>query len=371
MLAPRAVKPSSLRRPSRLSQAYGHFWRRVLPSQPFQLLAFTGLAVAFGAATLVAPYWVPPTASILVVMLGGFLLRVRSLMLLYLVVAAVLAYVIVNAGDYRPSAGQVIVIGIAALLVLGFAQSRERLGVQGMLGESMLVDLRDRLQAQGRIPPLPRQWHLDAAFRAAYGDVFSGDFFVATRSTDGRTLEMALVDVSGKGQAAGTRALLLSGAFGGLLGSLPQDQFLPAANAYLLRQRWDEGFATAVHLTVDLVTRRFRLASAGHPPAAHFHAGSGRWELVTAGHGPALGIIEDAEFPAYAGVVADGDALLLYTDGMVETPGRDLTLGIDRLMGQAEVLVGRGGLRGGAQRMVDTTGEQENDDRGVVLLWRQ
>ena len=36
-----------------------------------------------------------------------------------------------------------------------------------------------------------------------------------------RRVEIAVVDVSGKGEQAGTRALLLSGAFGGLLGALP------------------------------------------------------------------------------------------------------------------------------------------------------
>jgi serine phosphatase RsbU (regulator of sigma subunit) len=344
--------------------------RRLLPSQAFQLLAFTALAVLFGAATMWVPHYVPPSSAVVVIMLGGFFLKIRQLLLLYLVVGSVLAYVVVNRADgVTPGAG--IVIGVAAILVLIFAHSRERLGVQGMLGESMLVDLRDRLRAQGQIPPLPTQWQVETVLRSAYGDSFSGDFLVANRSTDGRLLEMALVDVSGKGQAAGTRALLLSGAFGGLLGAMEQEDFLPAANSYLLRQRWDEGFATAVHLGVDLTTGRYRLASAGHPPAAHFHAGSGRWEVISSEHGPALGIVETNDFPAHEGLLRRGDALLMYTDGLVETPGRDLGLGIDRLMGQAERLVRRGGFRGGADRIVDGTRTGENDDRALVLLWRE
>jgi Stage II sporulation protein E (SpoIIE) len=353
-----------------LSAVGKRFRRHVLPSQAFQLLGFTALAVVFGAVSLNFPGWVPATSATVVIMLGGFLLRVRALVLLYLVVGAVLFFLIIH-GHPRPSPGQIIVVGITALLVLGFVSSRERLGVQGMLGESMLVDLRDRLRAQGRIPPLPRQWQVGTELRAAYGDSFSGDFLVATRSTDGDLLEMALVDVSGKGQAAGARALLLSGAFGGLLGAMEVEEFLPAANAYLLRQRWDEGFATAAYLCVELDTGRFRLASAGHPPAAHFHAGSGRWEVVSGEHGPALGIIENPDFPAHVGVLRRGDALLMYTDGLVETPGGDLTLGIDRLIGQAEKLVGRGGFRGGAERIVDGTRTGENDDRALVILWRE
>ena len=89
-----------------------------------------------------------------------------------------------------------------------------------------------------------------------------------------------MVDVSGKGEQAGTRALLLSGAFGGLLSALPPAEFLPAANDYLLRQDWDEGFATAIHLSLDLATGDFEIRTAGHPPAVQLAAGSGRWAVL-------------------------------------------------------------------------------------------
>lgn len=342
----------------------------MVPSQPFLLLAFTALTVAWSAAAVAAPDLAPISAVTVVFMVGGFFLQVRSLGLLYLVVAACVAYVIVRREENLPI-GVLGVLIATAVLVMQFARSRERLGVQGILGESMLVDLRDRLHAQGRIPALPPEWRVETVLRSAYGDSFSGDFLVATRSTDGHLLEMVLVDVSGKGQAAGTRALLLSGAFGGLLGASTQTGFLVAANNYLLRQRWDEGFATAVHLGVDLRTGQYRLASAGHPPAAHFHAGSGRWEVISTEHGPALGIVESVDFPAHLGRLQRGDALLLYTDGLVETPGRDVTLGIDRLMGEAERAAQHGGFRGAAARIVDATGAAESDDRALVLLWRQ
>ncbi len=174
--------------------------------------------------------------------------------------------------------------------------------------------------------------------------------------------------MSGKGEQAGTRALLLSGAFGGLLGALPPGEFLPAANDYLLRQDWDEGFATAIHLSLDTETGAFEVRTAGHPPAAQRDAGSGRW-TVHEGEGPVLGLIEDAEFTMVAGVLRPGDALLLYTDGMVETPRRDIGLGIDRMLGQAERLL-RGSFDGGADRLVDALGS-ENDDRALVLVHRR
>ena len=86
---------------------------------------------------------------------------------------------------------------------------------------------------------------------------------MASRSGDDR-LELVVVDVSGKGEEAGTRALLLSGAFGGLLGSpAAREEFLGAANAYLIRQDWHEGFATAVHVSLDLFTGATRSAPRG------------------------------------------------------------------------------------------------------------
>jgi serine phosphatase RsbU (regulator of sigma subunit) len=215
---------------------------------------------------------------------------------------------------------------------------------------------------------LPSGWQTDVVLRSAGGGSFSGDFIVAARSRDCGWLEVVLVDVSGKGVDAGSRALLLSGAFGGLLGSLSREEFLPAANAYLLRQEWDEGFATAAHLAVDLATGDYEMTSAGHPPGAQFVARTGRWQTTNA-EGPLLGVIPSAEYVPYQGRLDVGDALLLYTDGILEGPGRDFEYGIDRLLGEAERLV-TGGFRHGARKLVATVGAAETDDRALFLIWR-
>ena len=65
-----------------------------------------------------------------------------------------------------------------------------------------------------------------------------------------------------------------------------------------------------------------------------------------------------------------GDALLLYTDGLVEVPGRDLEVGIDKLLGEAERLVPRG-FRGGCDVLLERVAAGEGDDRGVVIVWRE
>lgn len=122
-----------------------------------------------------------------------------------------------------------------------------------------------------------------------------------------------------------------------------------------------------MHLSVDLDTGRYEIRTAGHPPAVFRHAGSGRWSVVAA-EGPFLGLVPDAEFGAATGVLGPGDAIMLYTDGMVEEPRLDIDLGIDRLLGEAERLL-RGEFHGSAQRLVDAVGSRD-DDRAIMVVTR-
>ncbi|MDQ1625855.1 MAG: hypothetical protein QOJ49_1353, partial [Actinomycetota bacterium] len=309
------------------------FRRYLQHSDGFTLLTLSLCAAALGVLFQVNSRWFPSTSLAVIVLVGGFLMGVRSLLLLDVVVAAVLVW---ELGFTRnPPPGAILVVAATAAIVLLLARSRGRLGVQGTRGDSMLVDLRDRLRAHGEMPRLPEGWSAEVALRSAGGASFSGDFLVATRSSDGRSLEAALVDVSGKGVDAGTRSLLLSGAFGGLLGSVPEEEFLPAANRYLIRQGWDEGFATVGHVCIDLRTGDFVVSVAGHPPAVQFLSGTGRWRVSEASEGPLLGIFPDAKFVSERGRLDRGDALLLFTDGLVEIPGRDLSVGLDKLLGEA------------------------------------
>lgn len=329
------------------------------------LLLVVDLMVLWAAVVMQGS--VPLSIFVLPLALATILLGPRRLP--WFVVVTLLALSVAvwrqDAINMRISVG-VLVIFIYGLVILLGSFRRSRLGVSGLRGESMLVDLRDRIIQQGQLPELPTGWSAESVLRSAGGTPFAGDFVVATQSDPGR-LALAVVDVSGKGEAAGTRALMLSGALGGLLGALSPEQFLPAANAYLLRQGWEEGFATAVHLNIDLRTGDFEIRTAGHPPALHLRSGSGRWHAIDS-EGPVLGLIDDAEFTVARGRVQHGDALMLYTDGLVETPQRDVTMGIDRLRGRAERLMPQG-LSGGAERLVEQLGSA-NDDCALLMLHR-
>src|SRR6266702_19848 len=316
-------------------------------------VAVVGIGIA---AVQVSASWFSPGLMILPILAGGLLLWPRALVILSAIAAAMLGYDVAQ-NDDRTGFGIVATIAITAVFAFLLARARAKLGLLGLRGDQMLVELRDRSRAQSALPSLPEGWGSESVLRPAGGASFGGDFVVS--ACDGKMLEVAVVDVSGKGIDAGTRALLLSGAFGGLLASVPASQFLSACNAYLRRAEPAEGFVTAVHLALDLATGSYVIASAGHPPAAHFESGSGRWRLTQA-RGIVLGVVPDLREGTEQGMLRPRDALMLYIDG-----------GIDRLLGEADQLV-TSGFRGGAARLVQAMQDNAGatDDRALVLIWR-
>ena len=343
--------------------------RRVVESDGPALAFLAVLTVALVAGHMWDPTVFPQTAVLLPIFLGSLWLSPRTLP--WFVIFALSGVVVMLATEPSTSVatvGRVTVTFLIALLIIVTSFRRSRLGVSGPRGESMFVDLRDRIANQGVIPVLPQEWHVDSSTRSAGGTSFGGDFIVASRATDGSTLELIVVDVSGKGIDAGTRSLLLSGAFGGLASAVSPDRFLVDANEYLLRQEWDEGFATAIHLHLDLVTGDFELRKAGHPPAIWLHAGSGRWSILDS-DGPVLGLMADATFEVVRGRMLPDDALLMYTDGVVETVSRDIGSGIDKLAGRGQLLSTSGYDRAANKLIGDLA--THNDDAAVVMVHRR
>ena len=331
------------------------------------LAVLSMLTMVVGLLIWQVPTYVPLTLMVVPLVVGNLVLNPRQLPWFVVLVLLILLLALPMQPEITPQVVTTVIILFAVgLLVLLVSFRRSRLGVAGARGESMLVDLRDRILRQGGIPELPSSWYVASELRSAGGTPFAGDFVVTDR--EGDRLNVAVVDVSGKGEGAGTRALLLSGALGGLLGALPPQDFLSSANDFLMRQDWDEGFASAVHLTLDLTTGAYEIRSAGHPPAALRTAGSGRWSVIGA-EGPVLGLIDDAAYAPARGVMCSGDVLLLYTDGMVETRHRDISLGVDKMLGQAEHLL-RGDFDGAATRIIEAIGSHD-DDRALLLVHRR
>ncbi len=337
-------------------------------SQAFLLTVLMGLvALAVGVGYL-AKVVVPVSLWVLFLMLGTMLLRFVPLLILVAVLAGIamwtsLETTFTSAG--RTSALLILAVAIALGL---YQSSRQRSGLPMALSEAVLTQLRDRLQRQGVVPPLPNGWRSQSATITANGPSYAGDFLVADLR-DGRWLEMALVDVCGKGTSVGPQALQFAGALGGLIGALPPAELMSAANMFLLRQESDESLATAVHVKVDLVTGDYTITSAGHPPALHWHLGERGWSIDNA-RGMALGVIEEADFTPSRGRLRPGEALMFYTDGVIETTDRDLDDGIEWLREVALQAVDARGFTGMPKRVLKKV-PRGDDDRAMLVLERQ
>lgn len=235
--------------------------------------------------------------------------------------------------------------------------------------DRLLSGLRDRLQEQSRVPPLPPDWRCVSAMIAANGFEYGGDFFVAdlVESGAGPGLQMVLVDVCGSGATAVPDAVQLAGALGGLVSAVPPEEVLAGANGYLLRLSSDEAFATAAHVIIEFATGRYSIRSAGHPPVLRWDGAAGEW-LVDIARGTALGVVDNPDLPASGGVLAPGEALLFYTDGVVESRSNDIEDGIEWLRGAARAayLDGLDSAPGAILGQVP----RGDDDRAVLILAR-
>ena len=77
----------------------------------------------------------------------------------------------------------------------------------------------------------------------------------------------------------------------------------------------------------------------------------------------------EAQFSVVTGKVQRGDALLLFTDGLVETPQRDISLGHRQAARHGEQLL-RAGFERGAHRLLHQL-DAINDDQALLLLHRR
>lgn len=345
--------------------------RRTVRDVRRQLVAHRAL-VLLVAATLVVgvlvaavPDRVPLNVLTVPMILSTLVLRPRQLAG-YITFALVVLYLATTQQpEFSPRLwASVATYTVIGLVVLVISLRRVRLGLGGAEGEAMLLDLRERIQAQGRLPRLPEGWSADAVVRTADGTAFSGDFFCFSHAETTASFDAVLVDVSGKGVRAGTRSLQLSSALSGLVGAVTPDRLVPAANEFLLRQEWTEGFATAVHASVDLATGAATVHTAGHPPALVVRS-CGEVQRVDLS-GPLLGVVPDAAYPPATFTLEPGDAVVVYTDGVVEDAGTDLDDGIARL--SALLLAHReDGTDGLAQRVLDDLGPIADDCALFVL----
>jgi sigma-B regulation protein RsbU (phosphoserine phosphatase) len=159
----------------------------------------------------------------------------------------------------------------------------------------------------------------------------AGDFLNYAKLDD-NTIGMYVVDVCGHGPASALLAVaigrVLSSAVSATSLLVRNDPFTgkrvvtpPATVVGELNKRFPMDSQGGLHFTIlygvlDIRTKLFRYACAGHPQPVHLPKGKAC--TLTPGEGFAIGWIDDAEFDEYSLQLAPGDRLMLYSDGVPE-----------------------------------------------------
>ena len=178
----------------------------------------------------------------------------------------------------------------------------------------------------------PDRSALQFCHRYSTSTELGGDFFDILALSD-TVAGVVVCDVMGHG----VRAALVTAIVRGLVEELREDaadpgRFLTALNHSLcaiLRQTTTPLFATAIYAVADAARGTVRWASAGHPAPFHVRRSAGAVERFNQGGekpGPALGLLDTADYTAHERPFTPGDLLMLFTDGLYEMDGRDDTL---------------------------------------------
>ncbi len=223
-------------------------------------------------------------------------------------------------------------------------------------------------------PALPHVPGLQAAayYHSAAVEEIGGDFYDLFPLDQDRWA-FFLGDVCGKGPAAAVVTSFLRYTLRATaVYETEPVSVLAALDAGLHRQRGGStGWCTIVFGLLTPIDDGFRvtLASGGHPPALLVRAG-GQVDVLDTLGGQPVGLIAEPRFVAASTILGPGDALVLYTDGLVEARRPDGSMLDETLPDLAADLVGLD-----AQAVVDaladlltSLGPGLTDDAAILAL---
>ncbi|UED88496.1 SpoIIE family protein phosphatase [Streptomyces profundus] len=216
-----------------------------------------------------------------------------------------------------------------------------------------------------RLPELPGLTVAARYLPATEGIEIGGDFYDVI-PLDEHSTALAIGDVQGHNVTAAALMGQVRTAVHATAGVSP-GEVLSRTNRLLTDL--DPGlFTSCLYAQYDRATHRLRLASAGHPPPVLRHP-DGRIGLLSVPPGLLLGIDPAAEYPEVEIPLPPGSVLVMYTDGLIETPGEDLE---ESALRMADQLLGAEDQRldALADRLLHGTdhAETRNDDIALLLL---
>lgn len=208
---------------------------------------------------------------------------------------------------------------------------------------------------------------LAAGYQAASDDArVGGDWYDAAVLPDGRLL-VTVGDVVGHGlPAVEVMSSLRNGVRLAALDDSEPTAVLRTLDDFLVRMT-DGAMATGIVAVYDPSTCRLQWASAGHlPPLGRI---DGRWSALAECSAPPLGAGAAERLRAEGLDLSAGDAIIFYTDGLVEVPGEPIDDGIERAIHiAASSGVGEPDATCMALMAAQTGDQRRRDDTCLLML---
>jgi PAS domain S-box-containing protein len=203
------------------------------------------------------------------------------------------------------------------------------------------------------------------------GNEVGGDFYDMFETGD-RGWTVVMGDVCGKGpDAAAVTALARYTLRAAAMRERLPSRSLAVLNEALLRQRDDRRFCTVAYAYIEKLDRgaRVGIASGGHPLPLLLRV-DGTVEAVGV-PGTLLGVVPDPDLEDRAVTLEPGDALVFYTDGVIESRGDSPVLDERRLAELVGTCAGDGADAIAArveEAAVLSQGGRPRDDIAVLVL---
>ena len=198
-----------------------------------------------------------------------------------------------------------------------------------------------------RLPSVPEHSTAVRYLPGTTGMAVGGDWYDLLQLPDGR-VGLVVGDVQGHSIEASAVMGQLRIALRAYAAEGHSPGAVLARTGRLLAELDTDLFATCCYLSLDPATGEVNAARAGHPQPARIHAGQGTAVELDLPGGPPLGVDPAAHYPESATVLAPGETLLLYTDGLIETRDEDIDTSLERLLATVRDWVGTAAATAGA-----------------------
>jgi serine phosphatase RsbU (regulator of sigma subunit) len=255
---------------------------------------------------------------------------------------------------------------------LGFAQElarRAAVAIDNSALHSETLAAAVRLQ-QAVLPaamPAVPGWEVANYYDPSGRTDIGGDFYDVIPLVDGRVV-VFVGDVMGRGVEAAAAMAHIRAAIRAYAAVNPRPRSVLGKLDRMFAQFPSEQLVTLAYLILDPDRDELVIANAGHPAPVVLR-GDGRVQQLPDADGCPLAVLAEDRHERVL-PFRSGDTVLLFTDGLIERRGEDISIGQDKVLGLAAGLAG-GDLNHALARLVLELRDPSRDDDVAAVAVRR